>query len=232
MVKIYVCALHSSGHTSCAVLFSGEGTDALGEGEEEEIANSEEESTLGDGVNADISMAEAFVSMLANDFTLTPPTNSTTPTPVNSPTPADNHEISPSSPSILPASLVTPHSLPELDTSTRRELFPDDDKAYFEETILLDVPTSNSALDDQATVTLDSPASPKPEYSIPGWIMQLSNVELRQRLESLGEHPGPINSSTRSAYQLYLTKIEAGVQPKGNKGFKGIFVLWDQCQLP
>lgn len=57
--------------------------------------------------------------------------------------------------------------------------------------------------------------------SPPSWILRLSNSELREKLLALGEHPGPINDSTRAAYQVYLAKVQAGVQPKGNRGYKG-----------
>ena len=57
--------------------------------------------------------------------------------------------------------------------------------------------------------------------SPPSWIVRLSNGELREKLLSLGEHPGPVDDSTRAAYQVYLAKVQAGVQPRGNRGYKG-----------
>ena len=48
----------------------------------------------------------------------------------------------------------------------------------------------------------------------------LTNEELKEKLQSLGEQPGPITSLTRNAYIKYLQKILDGVQPAGNKGYK------------
>ena len=53
--------------------------------------------------------------------------------------------------------------------------------------------------------------------SPPPWIVRLSNGELREKLLALGEHPGPIDDSTCAAYQVYLAKVQAAVQPRGNK---------------
>lgn len=74
-------------------------------------------------------------------------------------------------------------------------------------------------LDSSRATVLDTPTP-----VVPLKILQLSNKELRSKLVSLGEQPGPITDATRSAYQLYLAKIQAGVQPSGNRGFKGQFV--------
>lgn len=49
-------------------------------------------------------------------------------------------------------------------------------------------------------------------------ILKLSDEQLEKELD---EQPGSVNDSTRKAYQVYLDKIEAGIQPKGNKGYKG-----------
>ena len=49
----------------------------------------------------------------------------------------------------------------------------------------------------------------------------LTNEQLKQKLQSLGEEPGPITNTTRNAYISYLQKILDGVQPAGNKGYKG-----------
>ena len=49
----------------------------------------------------------------------------------------------------------------------------------------------------------------------------LTNSELREKLLSLGEQPGPITDLTRGAYIKYLMKILQGVQPSGNQGYKG-----------
>ena len=56
---------------------------------------------------------------------------------------------------------------------------------------------------------------------IPRHLRSLTNQELRQRLVSLGEQPGPVTELTRRAYLVYLSKLEAGVQPAGNAGYKG-----------
>ena len=66
----------------------------------------------------------------------------------------------------------------------------------------------------------ESPSSPA--QAIPEWILRMTNEELKEKLVSLGEQPGPINGATRSAYQLYLSKIQEGIQPTGNKGYKGM----------
>ena len=49
----------------------------------------------------------------------------------------------------------------------------------------------------------------------------LTNIQLRQKLVELGEEPGPVNDHTRSAYLKYLDKLQKGIQPAGNKGYKG-----------
>ena len=72
----------------------------------------------------------------------------------------------------------------------------------------------------QHEATLNVSVAPPPP-PIPQDILAMSDVELRDRLVSLGEQPGPVNSGTRSAYQAYLAKVLAGVQPKGNKTYKG-----------
>ena len=51
--------------------------------------------------------------------------------------------------------------------------------------------------------------------------LKLTNPQLRDKLIELGEEPGPINEHTRGAYLKYLEKILQGVQPAGNKGYKG-----------
>ena len=60
-----------------------------------------------------------------------------------------------------------------------------------------------------------------PAPDIPPAVAQLTNEQLRSRLVELGEEPGPVNPFTRHAYLNYLTKLLAGVQPTGNKGYKG-----------
>ncbi len=49
----------------------------------------------------------------------------------------------------------------------------------------------------------------------------LTNIELRQKLVELGEEPGPVNDHTRGAYLKYLDKLQRGIQPAGNNGYKG-----------
>lgn len=56
---------------------------------------------------------------------------------------------------------------------------------------------------------------------VPNHLHRLTNLELRQRLLDRGEQPGPVTDLTRSAYLIYLTKLEAGIQPAGNTGYKG-----------
>ena len=59
------------------------------------------------------------------------------------------------------------------------------------------------------------------QVRIPDKLRSLTEGELRERLVALGERPGPITPSTKVAYLAYLAKLEAGVQPAGNKGYKG-----------
>ena len=59
------------------------------------------------------------------------------------------------------------------------------------------------------------------QVKIPEKLRSLTESELRERLVALGERPGPITPSTKIAYIAYLAKLEAGVQPAGNKGYKG-----------
>lgn len=59
------------------------------------------------------------------------------------------------------------------------------------------------------------------QVQIPEKLKSLTEGELRERLVALGERPGPITPSTKVAYLAYLAKLEAGVQPAGNKGYKG-----------
>ena len=64
---------------------------------------------------------------------------------------------------------------------------------------------------------------------IPRQLHQLSNQELQQRLVAFGEQPGPVTDLTRSAYLAYLSKLEAGIQPAGNSGYKGEMVWECMC---
>ena len=134
----------------------------------------------------------------------------------------------------------------------RRELFPErDDEKYEDEVIAANSSSlyfsaeeeslhldhkglvNGSSLDQQFSyMKINSPESvdcndPSPVTTVPERILKLSNEELRKKLISLGEQPGPVNGATRKAYQVYLTKIQAGIQPMGNKGYKGIILQWD-----
>ena len=59
------------------------------------------------------------------------------------------------------------------------------------------------------------------QVSIPEKLRSLTEMELREKLLALGERPGPITPTTKVAYLAYLAKLEAGIQPSGNKGYKG-----------
>lgn len=61
---------------------------------------------------------------------------------------------------------------------------------------------------------------------IPRHLHTLTDQELRQRLVARGEQPGPITELTRPAYLVYLSKLEAGIQPAGNTGYKGQHVSY------
>lgn len=69
-----------------------------------------------------------------------------------------------------------------------------------------------------------------PEVAVPQRILKMSNEELRDQLLSLGERPGPVNKFTRSAYQSYLAKIQAGIQPSGNSGYRGEVIISPCCR--
>ena len=56
---------------------------------------------------------------------------------------------------------------------------------------------------------------------VPEKLKNLTDSEVRERLVALGERPGPITPSTKVAYLISLAKLEAGVQPAENKGYKG-----------
>ena len=51
-------------------------------------------------------------------------------------------------------------------------------------------------------------ASPTP-YNL----LLLSDSQLKDQLEELGEHPGPITSTTRPVYLAHLAKLLSGMQP-------------------
>jgi len=60
-------------------------------------------------------------------------------------------------------------------------------------------------------VTLESTET---TVEIPPSILALTNMELKDRLMSLGEKPGPISDTTRRVYQKHLVKIEHNVDHK------------------
>ncbi len=101
------------------------------------------------------------------------------------------------------------------------------DKADLSATILLEEFKDNLRVsqNDSSPVLGDSNVSiRKDEVPIPDHIKRLTDEELRAKLVSLGEKPGPIISSTRQAYQSYLNKILTGIQPAGNSGYKCMYV--------
>lgn len=65
------------------------------------------------------------------------------------------------------------------------------------------------------------PAEQNKQNSLFQDISCLTNCQLREKLIDYGEQPGPINDFTRGAYLSYLNKIIQGIQPAGNKGYKG-----------
>lgn len=77
---------------------------------------------------------------------------------------------------------------------------------------------TDADIDEEEDTTNDNP------LLIPDEVSCLSNEQLRSKLKSLGEKPGPVTDSTRPAYQVFLTKVLSGVQPAGNTGYKGTCV--------
>ena len=55
------------------------------------------------------------------------------------------------------------------------------------------------------------------KVSIPSEVSSLTNEQLRKRLLDLGERPGPVTDGTRTAYEIYLTKILSGTQTTVSK---------------
>ncbi len=57
-------------------------------------------------------------------------------------------------------------------------------------------------------------------------VLKLSNTQLRDRLITLGEKPGPIDDFTRTAYLVYLTKLQSGsAEATRASHLKGTFKL-------
>ena len=117
----------------------------------------------------------------------------------------------PSSPPLSPSKAAKPflaESLRKIELRRRR-------KAQRDEQSL--TTPSPPSLEEEETVKNSQPTL------IPPHIQRLSNEQLRKALLERGEQPGPVTDTTRSAYLLYLVKLEAGVQPSGNTGYKGQF---------
>ena len=118
----------------------------------------------------------------------------------------------PFSPPLSPSKAATPflaESLRKIELRRRRR------KAQRDEQSL--ATPSPPSLEEEETVKNSQPTL------IPPHIQRLSNEQLRKALQERGEQPGPVTDTTRSAYLLYLVKLEAGVQPSGNTGYKGQF---------
>ena len=81
--------------------------------------------------------------------------------------------------------------------------------------------THQSGQTSSTPSSLDCSFAADIRVQIPEKLRSLTESELRERLVALGERPGPITPSTKVAYLAYLAKLEAGVQPAGNKGYKG-----------
>ena len=77
----------------------------------------------------------------------------------------------------------------------------------------------NSASSKDANKAKDTSCG---SLTVPKRLLKLTNRELKEKLISLGEQPGPVNDATRSAYLTYLARIQGGILPTGNKGYKGI----------
>lgn len=76
-----------------------------------------------------------------------------------------------------------------------------------------------------SVVSSDSSFVDEKNIVIPADIQLLTNVQLRDRLISLKEQPGPINEFTRTAYLVYLTKLEMrGFSTTTDEHFKGLFM--------
>ena len=187
----------------------------------------------------------ATIDLPALNFQLSP-NQLAIPTPsTDQATTSTNQALSKGTTQDLPA----PESGPNQDNSCseiRRKLFhsPDSNADLCEDISELSV-SDDRPVDDTGSASQDTiskqdnggavkniskaaaPTSPSPNSSmcesVPEEILRLSNLELRQKLVSLGEKPGLVNKTTREAYQKYLARIEAKVQPAGNKGYKSTY---------
>lgn len=127
--------------------------------------------------------------------------------------------------------LIKEHSIDEGDDTLQDNTICDQESPFgrpFEEEIVpkpivvtgchdgLTSLSSSSSSSYASTPTQLEPPSPSSCHS-------LTNDELRAKLIELGELPGPINEQTRGVYLKYLDKITCGIQPAGNKGYKGQF---------
>ena len=81
--------------------------------------------------------------------------------------------------------------------------------------------TTTTTTMQQQRKSTDSEDYANPHPPIPAALLQLSNQQLYQQLQELGECPGPVTDTTRQAYLLYLSKIKCGIQPSGNVGIQG-----------
>ena len=81
--------------------------------------------------------------------------------------------------------------------------------------------TTTNTTQQQQHRSTDSEDYANPHPPIPTAFLQMSNQELYQQLQELGECPGPVTDTTRQAYLLYLSKIKRGIQPSGNVGIQG-----------
>ena len=86
------------------------------------------------------------------------------------------------------------------------------------------MPTEVDSLSEKlATATISDQVSQEHEATLNALVVPpipLQDTSLDKKLRDLGEKPGLINSENRSAYQAYLDKIQAGVQPEGDKRYK------------
>ena len=73
----------------------------------------------------------------------------------------------------------------------------------------------------ERSLIADSSFAAESTTQVPPRLQKLTNQELRGELLARGEQPGPVTDSTRGAYLVYLVKLEAGIQPAGNTGYKG-----------
>jgi len=90
----------------------------------------------------------------------------------------------------------------------------------YKENLCASQEAAGGGVNNGCSPVLQGEAAKEKSLVIPADILKLSDAELRKKLVSLGERPGPIVNSTRLAYQSYLSKLLAGIQPSGNSGYK------------